>query len=797
MIKLNLKLAINNLLKKTNNTAISIVGLAIAFAAVFHIFSVVEFENGYDGQHKNADRIFRISGDIIATENTMTHAVLGPLMGSGLKDEFPAVESFVRLIPVRHTVKLETHNHIFEIEEAYTADTSVFHIFSFNFIYGNARQALQNPNEIVINNSLSKKMFGDSDPIGEIIVRDGTPLTVAGVINDSPENSHHKLNVLFSMGNHWTDLSGIPAVKISEGYWMPVCYTFVLLRKNAKIQSVTDNFEPFYEKYMAEFGKALNAKFAPVAVPLKDVHFSRNMSYDYPKGNRTYSYIFLIIGVFILIVGFINYSNLLVSQNIIQSKNIGIRKIIGAKQLDIYLQLFLNSMTIILIALIFSVGLYRLSIPLLNDIPLIHSGTLPLQTLLVLSIVLLLSFSLISSFIPFFNQTKKSGLTLILKNKNNKVNSGQLNFGRVSTVVQLSLSIMLLIAILLIGKQLTFLSESNMGFDKENVVMLKLNKTICNPESVNSLKQEIRRNPNVESVAFSRYAPGEVMSSHAFQINRDGKDVTKVVNGMEIDYDYIPLMNMEFSEGRNFSREFNDANSTVAIINDAFISFCGFTSPVVGEEIQGGVKIIGVLKDVCFNSLRNETEPMIFYLDKQKDGYLNIRIKSNTDIKSVLANIQNTWQSFFPEEPFTTQFLDARIKMIYEDDYSKSKLIKLFTIITMLISLMGLFNISLLQSKQRTKEIGIRKVNGAKVSEILAMLNKDFVKWVSIAFVIATPIAWYAMNKWLENFAYKTALSWWIFVLAGLLALGIALLTVSWQSWRAATRNPVEALRYE
>ncbi len=797
MIKLHLRLAINNLLKRKNNTAISIIGLAIAFATVFHILSLIEFEKGYDAQHKNGDRIYRISGDIIAAENTMTHAVLGPLMGPGLKDEYPAVESFVRLLPVLHTVKLEALNHSFEVDEAYAADTSVFTIFTFSFLYGNARQALQNPNEIVINKSLSRKMFGDVNPMGETIVRDGTPLTVAGVVEDSPENSHHKLNVLFSMGNEWTDLSGRSSVKISEGYWMPSCYVFILLREKANIESITENFEPFYEKYMSEFGQVLNAKFAPVAVLLKDLHFSRNMSYDYPKGNRTYSYLFFIIGIFILIVGFINYSNLLVSQNLIQSKNIGIRKIIGAKQRDIYRQLFFNSLVIIWVALIFSVALYSLSIPLFNNITLIRSDALPPLTVLVLSVILLFVFSLVSSFIPFFNQVSKSGLKLIQKDKSNKLKQQSFNFGSVSTIAQLSLSITLLIVILLIGKQLSFLSESDMGFDKENVVLLKLNKTICTAESVKSLKQEIGRNPNVESAAFSRYAPGEVMSSLAFRIKRDGQLVTKVVNGMEVDYDYVPLMNMELSEGRNFDRSFNDAKSSVAIINEAFIDFCGFTSPVVGQELQGGVKIIGVLKDVCFNSLRNETEPVILYLGEQKDGYLNIRLKRDTDIKSVLGNIQNTWQAFFQDEPFNTAFLDARIKMIYEDDYSKSKLISLFTVITMLISLMGLFNISVLLSKQRTKEIGIRKVNGAKVSEILALLNLDFVRWVFISFVIATPVAGYAMNKWLENFAYKTNLSWWIFALAGALALGIALLTVSWQSWRAATRNPVEALRYE
>ena len=795
-MKLYFKLAINNLLKRKNNTAISLIGLAIAFVAIFHIYSTLIFENGYDAQHKKADRIYRISGDLIASENTMTHAVLGPLMGPGLKDEFPAIESYARLVPVRHAVKLEANNEIFEVEEAYTVDSTVFSIFTFHFIYGNPKQALRSPNEIVINKSLSTKMYGDVNPIGETIVRDGTLLKVAGVVEDCANNSHHKLNVLFSIGNQWSDVSGISEMEVSEAYWMPSCYVFVLLHKNAKIEDITNNFQPFYEKYMSRFGKAINSQFAPVAISLKDLHFSRNMSYDYPKGNRTYSYIFMVIGWFILFIAFINYSNLLVSQNIVQSKNVGIRKINGAGQGGIYIQLLFNSMIVVAVALFLAIILYGLSVPFFNKIPIVHSDPLSSGVIITLSTVLLVLLSFLSSLIPFINQSKKSGLKLIQKKEEIRLNKGQISFSRISTIAQLSLSIILLISIMLISKQLSFLTKSDMGFDKENVVLLKLNKTICSPESVKSLKQEMLKNPNIESVAFSRYSPGEVMSSLAFQIERDGNKITKIVNGMEIDYDYIPLMKIEFAEGRNFDIAYNDADFKSAIMNEAAVDFCGFTPPVVGKKI-GGYEIIGVLKDVCFNSLHNQTEPVVFYLDQHKDGYLNIRLKANSDLKTSIANLHKTWKAFYVNEPFKFQFLDQRVKMLYDDDYAKSRLIELFTLVTLLISLMGLFNISLIKTKQKTKEIGIRKVNGAKVSEILAMLNKDFVKWVVIAFVIATPIAWYAMNKWLENFAYKTNLSWWIFALAGLLALGIALLTVSWQSWRAATRNPVEALRYE
>lgn len=782
-------------MNKKNNSMVSLVGLIIAFTAFFYIYSIVSFETSYDSYHKDSERIYRVSGDIIAAENTMTHAIIGPLLGPELKNEFPAVESYARLIPVRHSVKLEVDNQSFLVDEAYTTDASVFDIFSFHFIYGHPSQALINANEIVINESLSHKMFGTINPIGKTIVRDGTPLKVAGVVKDSPDNSHHKLNVLFAMGDWFTNREGISDMRVSEAYWMPSCYLFIKLYEGASIESITNDFEPFYNKYMATFGNHLNAKFAPVAIALKDLHFSRNMSYDYPKGSRSYAKLFIAIGVFILLIAFINYSNLLVAQNGAQSKNIGIRKINGAGQGHIYMQLFVNSALIIAVAMLSAVMLYMVSLPFFKSLLLFKANPLAIQTMVQIAVGFTLVLASLTALIPFLNQVKHNGLKLIVKTDSSMLKEGQLSFAKISSIAQLSLSIVLLIAIMIISKQLTFLTDGDMGFDKENVVLLKLNKTVCKPEMVQSLKEELLRDANIESVAFSRFAPGEVLASFHFQMDRDGKTVTKIIGGMEVDYDYISLMKMELIEGRNFGSAYNDKHNSV-IINEAGLRFIGMTAPAVGKKIED-ITIIGTLKDVSFNSLHNETEPFIFYLGDTKEGYLNIRLHAKADLKASLVNINQSWEAFVPNETAELQFLDNRIKMLYDDDYAKGKLISAFTLISLIISLMGLFNLSILKSYQRTKEIGIRKVNGAKVSEILALLNADFVKWVAIAFVIACPIAWYAMDKWLQNFAYKTEMSWWVFVLGGICALAITILTVSWQSWKAARRNPVEALRYE
>jgi putative ABC transport system permease protein len=770
------------------------VGFTIAFISVFYIYSYVSFELGYDSQHKKAERIYRISGDIVAAENTMTHAILGPLMGQGLKDEFPEVEEFTRLGAFRQAIFLENGEEKFKVEEAYKADHSVFDIFTLDFVYGSKHGALIAPNQIVINQNLSQKIFGDKNPVGKILKQNKKILTITGVIKDSPQNVHHKLNVLFSPPNF--DTSKLNPMKRSEGYWMPSAYTFVLLKPKCNISAITENFEPFFNKHMATFGKRINAKFNLIAIPLKDLHFSGHMSYDYPKGNKTYTYILIFVALFIFLIALLNYGNLLVFQNITNSKNIGIKKIIGASSSGLYFQFLLNSLFFVTTSVVLAFMLFKLTLPYSKSITAIKPDALFNGASIFLVSVLLIAISAFtSSLVPFINQLGKAGLSLININNASLIKIKGLRFGKSVAVVQFALSAILIMASIAITKQLRFLIDSDMGFDKNNVVLVNLPGQKINSENAISLKNELNKNTLISHTAISTHLPGEVMNSNHFQIQRDGKTVSKIVNSMGIDYDYVSLMGMEIKKGRNFKPELTTDADQAVLVNEAFVDFCGFDDNIVGTKIED-VRLIGILKDACFNSLHNQAEPMVFRLNTKPTGYLNVKL-NGSNIEEAVNVIKEIWESFFPNVPFEHHFLDQRVAMLYENDRKKNTLMQLFTLISIIISSMGFLNLSSIISKQKTKEIGIRKVNGAKVSEILALLNKDFIKWVAIAFVIAVPVAYYAMNKWLENFAYKTELSWWIFALAGGLALGIALLTVSWQSWKAATRNPVEALRYE
>ncbi|MCL3781002.1 ABC transporter permease [Prolixibacteraceae bacterium JC049] len=792
-----MKKQLRAILKNTQNHSksfwVSLVGLTVAMLSVFYIYSYVSFEMGYDSYHENADRIYRVNGDLIAVENTTRHAKLGPLLGEGLKNEFPEVEQFARLSLFHQKILFEYENKIYDAEEAYRTDQSVFDVFSFHFIFGQPDGALKGPNKIVINRSLSERIFGHENPVGKSLVHNNNTLTVTGVIADAPANSHHKMNVLFSVPDF--DLSKLDAMRLSEGYWMPSGYVFVMLKPNAKIESITNKFEPFYTKYMAMFGKRINTKFSPVFTPLKDLHFSGHMSYDMPKGNKSYSYVLIVVACIIFLVALLNYGHLLVFKYISDSKNLGIRKIIGASEKSLYFRFLIDSVFFVGMATFMALALLKATLPYSEYITAIDPQALfNWNDILIFSVLVMVVIVILASAIPFLYQNRKKALVLLNAKKSSNIKVEGLRFGKSVAVVQFMLSIVLIIVSIGITKQLSFMIQKDMGFDKENVVLVEIPSNEVEAKKIIAFKNELRNKASIAGTSISTHAPGEILLSRHFQFKRNGQVVSKIVNAIGIDYDYLSLMGMEIKVGRNSIEESSADNSKIWV-NEAFMNFCGYNDSIVGTKIEG-VELVGVVKDACFNSLHNQTEPLLFYIESNAYGYVNVKLNT-TDAKQGLEDVEALWRSFFGDIPFNYHFLENRVAMLYENDQKKNMLMQLFAIISIILSAMGFLNLASILNKQRTKEIGIRKVNGARITEVLVMLNGNFIKWVILAFIIASPIAYFAMSKWLENFAYKTSLSWWIFALAGILALGIALFTVTWQSWRAATRNPVEALRYE
>jgi putative ABC transport system permease protein len=791
---ITIKIALKNFFCRKSISFFSLAGLTIAFTTLFYIYSYISFELGYDSHHEKSGRIYRISGEIITPGSTARHAILGPLMGRGLKEHFPAVEDFTRLIPIQSPIILESENMKIAIEEAYYANPAVFRMFTLEFIYGDSETALTNPQEIVINRSLSSRVFGNEDPVGRTIREGDNLLTVVGVIKDAPRNSHHKFNVFLSHPNpdHYPDDE--PEWSAAEWYWMPSAYHFILLWPGSGIEDITDNFGPFYKKYMSPFGEAINADFNPIVIPLRDLHFSQHMDYDYPKGNMTYHHFLAVVGLFVLLIAITNYSNLLVSRNISHSKSTGIKKVIGAGNSDLYFQYLADSMICILFSLLLALLLFHISLPYMEPHTGLGVNNHKPGDILLFSLILLSVIGFTTALIPFLNQLGKSGLDLIRPRQYFR-RKGSIKFGRLSTIFQYALSIVLLISAFFVSRQMNFMVNSDMGFDKDNILLIRMADPSDKMHHITTFRNELLRNPYIGAIAISTNVPGEVMGTIGFPIKSDGEVTTRIVKVMGIDHDYIPLMGMELVSGRNFDQSFSDGGLNSVIVNEAFISFCGLSGDITGMQINE-TSVIGVLKNVSFNSLHNPAEPIAFYLTNEPAGYMNIRLVADK-LPEVIDAIRAIWEEIFSNSPFEYQFLDQKVAMMYAEEKRTNGLMGGFTLISIMLSMMGLINLSSIIMQRRTKEIGIRKVNGARAWRVMAMLNADFIKWVAAAFVIAIPVAWYAMNRWLQNFAFRIELSWWIFALAGLMALVIALLTVSWQAWRAARRNPVEALRYE
>jgi putative ABC transport system permease protein len=790
----SIKIALKDLISCNGSSLISVAGLAIAFATVIFIYSRVTFELGYDAYHEKGNRIYRISGEIKTAGSEAKHAVLGPYMGRGLKEHFPIVEGYARITPFKKSIILEQEKTKISIDEAYFADSSVFQLFTFDFVHGNIKSALAGPREVVINQSLSKQLFGTENPIGKTIKEGDNLLTVTGVVKDSPKNSHHKLNVLISHPNPNSNPENESEVNLAEGYWMPSAYHFILLSEGAHIEEITENFDSFYSKYMSPFGEAINATFKPIALPLKDLHFSPHMNYDYPKGNKLYSRFLIIVALFLILIAGTNYSNLLVSRNITRSKSMGVRKILGAKNKMLYFHSLIGNLVYLIVSLTIAFWLFLFIRPYVVSITGLQVADYHLDEILVLSLVMVIAIGLLTSVIPWLNYVGKSGLKMI-RPWQYLTGKSTFTFGKLSSIFQYALTIVLILSAVTMERQMRYLTNSDMGFIKDNVLLVKLTDPSNKISTVNFFREELLRNPEIEYASFSTRAPGEVLGTVHFPIKVDGEMTTRIVNVMGIDLNYIPLMGMELLAGRNFDISYDDGGFNTIIVNEAFLDFCGLSVDVVGMQINHAT-VVGVLKDVSFNSLHNSAEPIVFYLTFEPTGYMNIKFR-NSIPGLAITTVQEVWDKVFGDTPADIQFLDNRVAMMYADDQRTNMLIRSFTLISILLSIMGFINLTSIMMKRKTKEIGIRKVNGAKIWQVMLMLNMDFVKWVAVAFVIATPIAYFAMDKWLQNFAYRTQLSWWVFALAGLMALVIALLTVSWQSWLAARRNPVEALRYE
>lgn len=798
MFRNYLKIAWRNILKNKGIFSINIVGLALGIASCLIIMLFVVDELSYDTYNEKANEIVNVVFRAkINGEEIKEGAVMAPV-GETLKQEFPEVLDAARIRRIG-TPKIVINNQSYREGRFAFVDANFFNVFTLPIIGGDARNPLQEPNTAVITKTQAEKFFGATDAIGKLFYLEGEeqPYRVTGVIEEVPQNSHFHFDIFAS-------IEGLDEAK-SDSWFKGDFFTYLLLKKGSEYKNLEMKLPYILEKYMGskmqeemgvpfeEFTKENQLGFR--VFPLTDIHLhSDNSAYSQLEqgGDIKYVYIFSAIALFMLLIACINFMNLSTATAAKRAKEVGIRKVLGSNKNQLRYQFLSESFIATVMAMVFAAILVVVSLPFYNQL---SGKELELDFLYqpkVLVVLLLLAFliSLLAGGYPAFFLSSFKPISA-LKNKflggNNKgVRSGLVIF-------QFVVSAGLILATLVVNEQMQYIQNKDIGYDRNELLVLREAYLLGNERD--AFKNELLKNPKVASITNSTSIPAGSTDNYMSQVYIDGK-FGRRMPVYNIDENYIPTMGMQLVAGRNFSREFG-TDSTNVIINQTAAKVLGLGNDAIGKIVTdrgGDHRVVGVIKDFHFKSLHQTIDPLFLFY--RPFGGLIVKAKS-ADMAGLIADAGMLWNSFNTDETFGYTLLDESYRQTYVTEQKMGTLLNIFAFLTILVACLGLFGLVTFTAEQRFKEIGIRKVLGSSVSEIVAMLSKDFLMLVFISFFIAFPLGHYLMNKWLESFAYRIEIQWWLFVLAALVTITIAFGTIGWKSFRAATMNPINALRDE
>jgi putative ABC transport system permease protein len=803
-----IKMALRKLIREKGNSVFLLLSLCIGLVTFILVSGYVFYEKGYDRVFPGNKQIYRVSTDIYSgNELSISIPQCERGVAATLKEKYPQVVAAGYLTETNNP-QYKIGDEIFTNNHVYHASAGFLDVFSIALTQGNKSEVLARPYTAIISESTAKKYFGDANPVGQVLFKYPVfEYTIDGVFKDIPEQAHFSAEILLSFHD---DMHLPPPVKAQWGE--TGFYTYLKLDENAavkQLEAAINNLVSANKKIQFETN---NSKHIYHLQPLNDIHLHSELRNELETNSRAqYVALVFLIGFLILCASGFNYIQFTFSSLIHSAPKTGIKKINGATRSEILWASLSESLIIHFFSVCISLLVGWTLIPVMQNqfgIFLKPVFTSPLFLAILFSIILM--GILIGGVIPAFMINRFNSLEL-LKLRYKPVSKG-VSFSQVVVVAQFVIIIAIVAGITGINKQVNFLMDKDKGFDVKNTMVIKvprnLRKTSQRINNLQAFEEELLSNSAILGFSSSNVVPGD-LSAYNFNFietltGKGGKAALIVADNHFIKNYNIPLL-----AGTNFRGKGASAQNNSCIINRAGLQYLGFQNPdealgrTIKMEDESGmqkfeVSVIGVTGNVDFSNAKESHKPMVLinWTENMIWGNYSVKIAS-ADFASVIPFIKSKFSSTFPNYPFEYLIVEDYYNRQFDKEIQLVKIFRLFIVVAIFICVINLFSISWLITLARVKEIGIRKVNGARISEILTMLNKDFVKWVIIAFVIATPIAYYAMHKWLEDFAYKTSLSWWIFALAGLLALGIALLTVSWQSWRAATRNPVEALRYE
>ncbi len=775
-----------NFIRKPATNLINLIGLAVSLALVV-ILSVYSYsELTTDNYHKNGDRVY-LFGDFKG------RVYMPAILKDQIDLNIPEVESAIRVSGMGDAPVFQAGERDQVTSDIISADAGFFKLFTYEAIEGNLATALNEPMTIVLTQPLAEKLFGNEPALGKTVkMNNDKELTVTAVIREPQANTCLTFSSVTSSATR--KIVQPNGEEFTNWGWCNF-QLFVLLKEGAKPNEAAKKIRALFPKNEQDDHSSLQLN------PLQDMYFSGMSVFgNYLKfGDKRKVMILLMVAALVLMIALVNFVNISSSQWVEKIKQTGVLKVIGAGNSSLLANFLAEAFILFLLAFVLAILLVWLLFPIIGGYTGIQFNIQILSNPLFLFLAVAGTFilSLLFSIVPALRISSSKAVD----NLKRTVEPGRSNsFLRgILVTAQFVIAIVLIAFSVLVQKQVNF-GTSNLGFNQENIVGIKLSPQLNNKKEV--LKKQLQEKPEVSQVAFTQYFPGKQMSHWTTNKNTEGENKQFSFDTFNADANFFSITGLQLVQGRFFNEELaTDKNKLV--VNETFVREHKLDNPIgtkmaMGFDREGEGEIIGVVKDFHHKSVN---QPIASLVIQNQDHVSYVLVSLNSKdfnvLHSSIENVKAVASNLSPDFPVEITFFDEAVEYQYRSEIQFRRTFSLFAICAIVICCLGILAMSLFACQRRIKEIGVRKVNGARISEVLIMLNRDFVKWVAIAFVIATPIAYFAMHKWLENFAYKTELSWWIFALAGLLALGIALLTVSWQSWRAATRNPVEALRYE
>ena len=803
MFKNYLKIAVRNLIRFKGYSFINIVGLAIGVACTLLIVLWVQDELNFDRHHENASRIYRVVIELDMEGGSSAYTP--PPLAAALKNDFPEIQQVTRLGPWVFNRLVSYQDKSFLEKNIKGADGAIFDVFTIPFVQGNPRTALSKPNSIVITESMARKYFGSQDPMGKTISINGPKnmYEVTGVVKDCPENTHFYFD--FIRYRDWNTLS-----------WGNHClFTYILLPENYNPEMLEAKLPDFLIRNMGgyiqkEYGVSItqyydnkNRVYDLKLQPLSDIHLNAAVIDNTPnRGSYSTITIFSIIAMFILIIACVNFINLATARSSTRTKEVGLRKAMGSNRSMLIRQFLSEAILLIFISTLLALLIAELMLPFYNQLVgknlSIHLLSQPGLILILLSAVFLIGF--LTGFYPAFTLSSFQPLAVLKSHLGTGVKRSGLKTALV--VFQFAITIVMFISMFVVFRQSIYVRNARLGFNQNQVLVI--DRAYALGDQAEVFKKELSFYPDVLCVSETDSLPGRHFEPNGHRMEGRSMSEEYTLHTMYSDHNYINLLDLKVVQGRFFSEDIaSDVNSVV--INEAAVKKLRLENPIgkrfikdFGDAKEGEfVTIIGILKDFHFMSMHHQIEPMLIRnLGGDRGYYISVKL-STGHLNQTIKKIEKNWKQFSGNQPFVYSFLDEDFNALYQAEIKTGQILAVFFVLSIFISCLGLFGLSAFMAEQRTKEIGIRKVLGASISRVVFLLTRETGKWVLMGSLIAWPIAWFAMHRWLQNFAYRITIQWWFFILAGMLGLVIALLTVSYQAVRAARANPVDSLRYE